>query len=99
MGYDYSQYTNSMAGFQEKDERLDGDASLNKFSRDIYQDADEDTRRAMWSLMGQCFQQTGKKLVQRRWKEVLQMLFWSNIKLHRRIVGTLKQCNERMATS
>ncbi|KVI04690.1 CS domain-containing protein [Cynara cardunculus var. scolymus] len=33
--------------FQEKDEKLDGDAALNKFFRDIYQDADEDTRRAM----------------------------------------------------
>lgn len=33
--------------FQEKDEKLDGDAALNKFFRDIYADADEDTRRAM----------------------------------------------------
>lgn len=33
--------------FQEKEEKLDGDAALNKFFRDIYQDADEDTRRAM----------------------------------------------------
>jgi suppressor of G2 allele of SKP1 len=33
--------------FQEKDENLDGDAALNKFFREIYQDADEDTRRAM----------------------------------------------------
>lgn len=32
---------------QEKEEKLDGDAALNKFFRDIYQDADEDTRRAM----------------------------------------------------
>lgn len=32
---------------QEKDEKLDGDAALNKFFRDIYKDADEDTRRAM----------------------------------------------------
>ncbi|XWS48492.1 hypothetical protein CRYUN_Cryun13aG0082100 [Craigia yunnanensis] len=31
---------------EEKDEKLDGDAA-NKFFRDIYQDADEDTRRAM----------------------------------------------------
>lgn len=33
--------------FQEKDEKLDGDAALNKFFREIYSDADEDTRRAM----------------------------------------------------
>ena len=32
---------------QEKDEKLDGDAALNKFFRDIYLDADEDTKRAM----------------------------------------------------
>ncbi|CAN1264407.1 Protein SGT1 homolog [Linum perenne] len=32
---------------QEKDEKLDGDAGLNKFFREIYKDADEDTRRAM----------------------------------------------------
>ncbi|GJV31491.1 RNA-directed DNA polymerase, eukaryota [Tanacetum coccineum] len=32
---------------KEKDEKLDGDAALNKFFRDIYSDADEDTRRAM----------------------------------------------------
>ncbi|PRQ60218.1 putative SGS domain-containing protein [Rosa chinensis] len=32
---------------QEKDEKLDGDAALNKFFQDIFKDADEDTRRAM----------------------------------------------------
>ncbi|KAK6135125.1 hypothetical protein DH2020_031116 [Rehmannia glutinosa] len=31
----------------EKEEKLDGDAALNKFFSDIYRDADEDTRRAM----------------------------------------------------
>jgi len=33
--------------FQEKEEKLDGDAALNKLFRDIYQNADEDMRRAM----------------------------------------------------
>ncbi|PRQ60265.1 putative SGS domain-containing protein [Rosa chinensis] len=32
---------------QEKDEKLDGDAALNKFFQDTFKDADEDTRRAM----------------------------------------------------
>lgn len=33
--------------FQEKEEKLDGDAALNKFFGDIYKNADEDMRRAM----------------------------------------------------
>ncbi|MBA0794219.1 hypothetical protein Gohar_018569 [Gossypium harknessii] len=36
---------------------------------------EEPCKNLLWSLMGQCFQQTGKKLVQRRWKEVLQMVW------------------------
>ncbi|KAK4355468.1 hypothetical protein RND71_024439 [Anisodus tanguticus] len=32
---------------KEKEEKLDGDAALNKFFRDIYKDADKDARRAM----------------------------------------------------
>lgn len=33
--------------FQEKEEKLDGDAALNKLFRDIYQGGDEDMKRAM----------------------------------------------------
>lgn len=36
-----------MADFQENEEKLNGDAALNKLFQDIYQDADEDIRRAM----------------------------------------------------
>lgn len=36
-----------LAGLQEKEEKLDGDAAVNKLFRDIYQSADEDMRRAM----------------------------------------------------
>lgn len=36
-----------MVDLQEKDEKLEGDAALNKFFREIYQNADEDTKRAM----------------------------------------------------
>lgn len=36
-----------MTKFQETEEKLDGDAALNKFFREIYQNADEDMRRAM----------------------------------------------------
>ena len=33
--------------FQEKEEKPDGDAALNKFFQYIYADADADTRRVM----------------------------------------------------
>lgn len=35
------------SAIQEKEEKLDGDAALSKLFRDIYQNADEDMRRAM----------------------------------------------------
>ncbi|WCJ36739.1 hypothetical protein M5689_017920 [Euphorbia peplus] len=51
---------------QEKDEKLDGDAALNKFFRDIYQDADEDTRRAM----KKSFVESNGTVLSTNWKEV-----------------------------
>ncbi|KAK4431419.1 protein SGT1 [Sesamum alatum] len=51
---------------QEKEEKLDGDAALNKFFRDIYRDADEDTRRAM----SKSFVESNGTVLSTNWKEV-----------------------------
>ncbi|OMO66289.1 Tetratricopeptide TPR-1 [Corchorus olitorius] len=51
---------------EEKDEKLDGDAALNKFFRDIYQDADEDTRRAIQKS----FVESNGTVLSTNWKEV-----------------------------
>ncbi|GKV31237.1 hypothetical protein SLEP1_g39948 [Rubroshorea leprosula] len=51
---------------EEKDEKLDGDAALNKFFRDIYRDADEDMRRAMQKS----FVESNGTVLSTNWKEV-----------------------------
>ncbi|KAG7552738.1 Tetratricopeptide repeat [Arabidopsis thaliana x Arabidopsis arenosa] len=51
---------------QEKDEKLDGDAAMNKFFSDIYSSADEDMRRAM----NKSFAESNGTVLSTNWKEV-----------------------------
>ncbi|XP_004511553.1 protein SGT1 homolog A [Cicer arietinum] len=51
---------------EESEEKLDGDAALNKLFRDIYQNADEDMRRAM----SKSFLESNGTVLSTDWKEV-----------------------------
>lgn len=51
---------------EEKEEKLDGDAALNKFFRDIYSDADEDMRRAMMKS----FVESNGTVLSTNWKDI-----------------------------
>ncbi|CAN1300527.1 Protein SGT1 homolog A [Linum perenne] len=51
---------------EEKDEKLEGDAGLNKFFREIYQNADEDMRRAM----SKSFVESSGTVLSTDWKDV-----------------------------
>ncbi|XAR53605.1 hypothetical protein NMG60_11022223 [Bertholletia excelsa] len=51
---------------EEKEEKLDGDAALNKFFQNIYHDADDDMRRAM----KKSFVESNGTVLSTNWKEV-----------------------------
>ncbi|KAJ3671035.1 hypothetical protein LUZ60_008461 [Juncus effusus] len=51
---------------EEKEEKLEGDAAVNKMFRDIYRDADEDMRRAMIKS----FVESNGTVLSTSWKEV-----------------------------
>jgi suppressor of G2 allele of SKP1 len=51
---------------EEKEEKLDGDTTANKFFQDIFGNADEDMRRAMMKS----FQESNGTVLSTDWKDV-----------------------------
>ncbi|KAF6162151.1 hypothetical protein GIB67_008280 [Kingdonia uniflora] len=51
---------------EEKEEKLDGDAAVNKLFRDIYQDADDDMKRAM----SKSYLESNGTVLSTNWKDV-----------------------------
>jgi suppressor of G2 allele of SKP1 len=58
---------------EEKEEKLEGDAAVMKFFKDIFKDSDEDTRRAMMKS----YQESGGKALSTNWKDVAEKSEWS----------------------
>ncbi|CAG9465489.1 unnamed protein product [Pedinophyceae sp. YPF-701] len=62
---DWSKLESEIAA-EEKDEQLEGDAALMKLFKNIYKDADDDTRRAMMKS----YSESGGTVLSTNWKEV-----------------------------